>query len=217
MSSSDEVEIPIDQLSIDPANDDMRTMDCIIEFAAHNDMAATIGEACIQISPNTLCQFRRCTLKSMVIFYVKTIIMMDHRNLLHDALQVLQKLFEETPNKKVYKAYQALMRGMKYQVVLYNLETKPNGALHAIQIIDEYFPKTSVNVRDNRVRQMLLNICNKHQKGDKYHITSWDSFKNWTKASFKVLLSSCGESVIEQIAKKRMMRKKELGLTNYAK
>mmetsp|Transcript_36005 Transcript_36005/g.31772 ORF Transcript_36005/g.31772 Transcript_36005/m.31772 type:complete len:213 (-) Transcript_36005:690-1328(-) len=200
---------PIHQLPIDPSNnDDMKVMDLIIEFAIHNDMAATMSEVCIQISDNNLTQLRRCTIKSMIIFYVRTIIMMDHRNLLQNSLQMLQKLYSisENMDKKVYKAFEALMRGMKYQIILYNLETKTNGSLIALKIIDEYFPQITDNEKDKKIRQILINFCNKHQKNILYKATSYGAFKKWTKSSFKILLRNIGEPVLEQIAKKRMER-----------
>lgn len=188
-------------------DDDIRIMDFIIEFGIHNNMTATVCEALEQIQNKQLMELRPCTLKAMIIFYAKTIIFMNERDKLHDGLRCLQLLFDNIENnKKVNKAWQALQRGMKYQIVLYNLEI--NGAHHALMIIDNYFPQTMVDNKDIKLRNILINCCNNCLNKKRYNFTPWKKFKNWTESSFKILLNGCGESIIEQIAKSRMIYNK---------
>ena len=73
--------------------------------------------------------------------------------------------------------------------------------------IDIYFPKTSENEKDRKLRQILINFCNKHKENIDYKATSWDAFKKWARCSFKVLMKDkeIGQlAVIEEIAKKRI-------------
>ena len=205
----------VDQLPIDSATEPNRVLDFIIEFGIHNKMTATIGEALNQFPRNELCQLRRCTLKGLIIFYVETIISRNNKNHLEHGLKCLQSLTFN--NNKAMKAYLSLERGIKYQIIMHHLEEC--GLQSAKTMIDTHFPLKKDKDNDNddimyneddyewRTRQSLLKICRQFDNDEEYDAISWNNFKDWTINPFQRLIKDCGEPVIAQVAKARIMTK----------
>jgi len=202
------------QSSIVPQEKDHRIMDMMIEFFIHNNLTHSVAETLRNYPQGKLCQFRRCTLKAMVIHYVKTIIEMDEKNKLVTALSTLEKLFAEQAanDKGTLQSFQALQRQLRYQIVVHHLESC--GAQSAKQMILKYWPlSNAMDKRDKIVVSKLDAFCahfeNETYRKDKQSTPiSWNNFKNYSVKPLKGMLESCGTPMLERVAAERAERQK---------
>ena len=197
------------QSSIEPHDTDNRAVDMIIEFGIHNNMKAAVGEAFKHYPKGKLLQLRRCTLKSSVIHYVRTIIAMDEKNQLVVALSTLEKLFAEQAlnDKKTLDAFVAMQRMLRYQIVVHHLESC--GAQSARQMICNYWPPQSIGSKDEIFVNNLQSFCT-HFENDVYRQDkgstpiAWNAFKKWSERTLERMLKSCGTPILERVALARL-------------
>ena len=191
-----------------------RVMDIMIEYFIHNDLKSSVAESLRHYPQGKLCQLRRCTLKSMVIHYVRTVISMDEKSKLVAALSTLEKLFAEQAvnDKKTLDAFEALQRKLRYEIVIHHLESC--GAPSARQMIANYWPPRSMGRKDKLIVNKLQSFCT-HFENDVYRKdkastpTSWNAFKKWSRIPLKRMLESCGTPILERVAMASKHRQNE--------
>ena len=122
-------------------------------------------------------------------------------------------IYDENNQSSSIKAFKPLERGIKYQIIINHL--KQCGSESAQRKIDEYFPikydnydHKIIDKKDETMRIQLLTFCRKFENDEEYQPVSWNKFTKWTLKAFKKLLQSCGDPVIERVAKSRMMAKR---------
>merc|ERR1719242_2943502 len=203
------------QSSIVPQEKDHRIMDMMIEFFIHNNLTHSVAETLRNYPEGKLCQFRRCTLKAMVIHYAKTIIEMDEKSKLVMALSTLEKLFADhaVNDKRTMQSFHALQRQLRYQIVVHHLESC--GAQSAKQMILKYWGPLSnaMDKRDKIVVSKLDAFCthfeNETYRKDKASSPiSWNNFKNYSSRPLQCMLESCGTPILERVAAARAERQK---------
>eukprot|EP01083_Nonionella_stella_P206520 751114_1 len=179
-------------------------MDFVLEYAIKHGYKATVSECMKQIPEGKELELRQCTMKALVVFYSQSIVFRNERKRLPDCLLSLQKLCVDIEDKKLRKAWHALERGLKYQIVMYHLDTC--GAQTALQTINTHFASTLQDPRDTKFRQILSSFCEKRMNDEPIKPIKWDKFKGWSKPSFASLLENCGVPMIERVATSRVTK-----------
>eukprot|EP01084_Bolivina_argentea_P203294 347237_1 len=185
-----------------------RPLDFVLEYAVLHNLTPTVGETIKQMGISNLNQLRGITVKSLIIFYAKTVIFSNDKNQLSDALSCLQKLFakDDFNDKQTKKAWYALQRVIQYQIVVHYLQQYDT--LLALELIDKYFPPNTNNDKDKIFRNKLLIFCSNIEQNQSINPIEWDKFKDWSKSCFNILLNNCNPSTLAQVSAARIKRKR---------